>query len=169
MILATLAVVLALPAAAQCTWTPVWDGAYRMTALDASADGNDLWVATSWGLELYDASAFDAAGIELGFLRAEATDYPQFGREHVPFLSIVDVLMFNPIDAVADLLSRCQQVAPAKRAGARPWSLPLPIRPSAAISPRNGPPGPGFPCLQPRPGVRPPLRRSRPQFPPAFC
>ncbi|MFA6957543.1 MAG: hypothetical protein WC538_16850 [Thermoanaerobaculia bacterium] len=56
MILAMLALVFAIPAAAQCVWTPVWDGAYRMTALDAAADGNDLWVTTSWGLELYDAS-----------------------------------------------------------------------------------------------------------------
>jgi len=56
MIFATLALALAVPAAAQCTWTPVWDGAYRMTALDDAADGNDLWVATSWGLELFDAS-----------------------------------------------------------------------------------------------------------------
>lgn len=55
-LLALLALLAAYPAAAQCAFTPVFDGAYRSTALDASADGNDLWVATSWGLELYDAS-----------------------------------------------------------------------------------------------------------------
>ena len=55
-VLATLLALAARPAAAQCVWTPVYDGAYRMTALDASIDGADLWVATSWGLELFDAS-----------------------------------------------------------------------------------------------------------------
>lgn len=55
-ILATLLLLAALPAAAQCIWTPVYDGAYRTTALDTAIDGNDLWVATSWGLELFDAS-----------------------------------------------------------------------------------------------------------------
>jgi len=64
------------------------------------------------GLGLYDATAFHAAGIELAFLRAEATTYPQFQSAHVPFLSIVDVLMFNPADVVRDLLQGCRMVAP---------------------------------------------------------
>ncbi|MGK2859613.1 MAG: hypothetical protein ACSLFQ_20625, partial [Thermoanaerobaculia bacterium] len=54
--LVTLLLLAALPAPAECTWAPVYDSAYRMTALDTALDGNDLWVATSWGLELYDAS-----------------------------------------------------------------------------------------------------------------
>ena len=46
------------PAYPQCTLAPVYDGAYRGTALDTALDGDDLWVATSWGLALY-AAAFD--------------------------------------------------------------------------------------------------------------
>lgn len=34
----------------------VYDGAYRMTALDAALDGSRLWVATSWGIALHDLS-----------------------------------------------------------------------------------------------------------------
>ncbi|MBI2214514.1 MAG: hypothetical protein HYU52_12780 [Acidobacteria bacterium] len=55
-LIALLSFLVSLPALSQCVWTPVFDGAYRATALDAAVDGNDLWVATSWGLELYDAS-----------------------------------------------------------------------------------------------------------------
>ena len=65
------------------------------------------------GTSLYDAEAFAAAGIELQFLQSQATDYAQFGGEHLPFLSIVDVLMFNDAAQTADLLPRYDLIAPA--------------------------------------------------------
>lgn len=47
------------------------------------------------GRELYDAEAFARAGIELALVQSTPALYTQFGQPHVPFLSIVDVLMFN--------------------------------------------------------------------------
>jgi hypothetical protein len=47
------------------------------------------------GVELYAKEAFGARGVELQFLRARALEYPQLGNAFVPWLSIVDVLMFN--------------------------------------------------------------------------
>jgi hypothetical protein len=50
------------------------------------------------GMNLYDRNAFRAHGIELKFLRAKPFAYPQFGASFVPWLSIVDVLMFNTLE-----------------------------------------------------------------------
>lgn len=46
------------------------------------------------GTGLYDAEAFAAAGLELGFVRPRPPAYAQFDAPHVPNLSIADVLMF---------------------------------------------------------------------------
>lgn len=65
------------------------------------------------GTALYDAATFARAGIELGFVQPALTDYPQLGRPHVPLLSIIDVLMFNPIEQVRAMLDRHAIVQPA--------------------------------------------------------
>ena len=54
------------------------------------------------GLELYNGQDFQRAGIELQFIRARPWEYPQFGQPFVPWLSILDVLMFNPLEQVRD-------------------------------------------------------------------
>ncbi len=54
------------------------------------------------GTELYTREAFAGRGIALHFLKSRELEYPQFGQPFVPWLSIVDVLMFNPIDEVRD-------------------------------------------------------------------
>ena len=56
------------------------------------------------GTELYAKQDFAARGIELQFLMPRSFDYPQFGKPFVPWLSIVDVLMFNPVEAVRNFL-----------------------------------------------------------------
>lgn len=57
--------------------------------------GATHYLNASGGRALYDAASFAAAGVELGFVEPESTHYRQFDAPHVPFLSIVDVLMFN--------------------------------------------------------------------------
>lgn len=52
------------------------------------------------GTELYAHAAFAARGIDLHFLRARPLAYPQSGAPFIPWLSIVDVLMFNPLETV---------------------------------------------------------------------
>lgn len=51
------------------------------------------------GLELYSRSEFQRRGIDLKFVRSGPFEYPQFGGDFVPWLSIIDVLMFNSLDA----------------------------------------------------------------------
>lgn len=70
-----------------------------------AALGADTYVNPIGGTELYGREDFAAHGIDLRFLRARPLEYPQFGAQFgdspfVPWLSIVDVLMFNPLDTV---------------------------------------------------------------------
>lgn len=66
--------------------------------------GATKYVNAIGGLDLYDRRRFAVAGMELSFLKAKSVPYPQFGGEFVPFLSILDVLMFNAPDDVGRLL-----------------------------------------------------------------
>ncbi len=54
------------------------------------------------GMELYSPEDFRLDGIELRFVRSRPFEYPQLGAPFVPSLSIIDVLMFNPTEAVRD-------------------------------------------------------------------
>ena len=66
------------------------------------AHGATCYVNPIGGLELYDKATFAEHGVKLQFLRARLPEYPQLGGPHVPALSILDVLMFNPVEAVRD-------------------------------------------------------------------
>lgn len=58
-------------------------------------EGAAVYVNAIGGAAIYAAEEFDARGISLRFLRPHLTRYPQWGAPHLPWLSIVDVLMFN--------------------------------------------------------------------------
>lgn len=60
----------------------------------------ETYINAIGGTELYDREHFAARGITLNFIRAKPITYPQFGNECVPWLSILDVLMFNPREVV---------------------------------------------------------------------
>jgi hypothetical protein len=57
------------------------------------------------GVALYDKNAFKAEGIDLLFAKSEPVVYGQGGGPFVPWLSIVDVMMFNPAEKVAEFLA----------------------------------------------------------------
>jgi len=58
------------------------------------------------GVKLYRQEVFQARGITLRFLSADDERYMQGGDKWIPFLSIIDVLMFNSIEAVQRLLGK---------------------------------------------------------------
>lgn len=64
------------------------------------AAGTDTYVNAIGGLDLYSRSEFAGRGIDLKFIKSTLFDYPQFEHPFVPWLSIIDVLMFNPRDVV---------------------------------------------------------------------
>jgi hypothetical protein len=80
-------------------------GAEKVMAI-CGASGATRYINPIGGTELYDKHEFARSGIELVFLRALPLEYPQFGAPHVPWLSIVDVLMFNPLAEVRGRLLR---------------------------------------------------------------
>jgi hypothetical protein len=65
----------------------------------------DIYVNPIGGVGLYAREAFQARGIELRFQRSDPFDYRQFGADFVPWLSIIDVMMFNPIDRISKCLA----------------------------------------------------------------
>lgn len=57
------------------------------------------------GLELYSKERFAKENIVLNFLKSNNFEYQQFGKEFVPWLSIIDVLMFNSIEEIQRILN----------------------------------------------------------------
>lgn len=64
------------------------------------AVGATTYVNPVGGMDLYSVQVFQSRGIELKFLCSRPFEYPQLGAVFVPWLSIVDVLMFNSRERV---------------------------------------------------------------------
>jgi hypothetical protein len=64
------------------------------------AAGADVYINSIGGVELYTKGDFRIQGIDLKFIKARQFEYAQFGDTFVPWLSIVDVLMFNSVDVL---------------------------------------------------------------------
>lgn len=71
----------------------------RVMAL-CEALGATVYVNPIGGVELYSVDEFKARGLQLQFLKSRPCVYPQFGNEFVPWLSIIDVMMFNAVDVI---------------------------------------------------------------------
>lgn len=70
-----------------------------------AAVGADTYVNAIGGIELYSKQAFREQGIDLKFMQSKPFEYPQFGDAFVPWLSIIDVMMFNPLDTIQTCIS----------------------------------------------------------------
>ena len=57
------------------------------------------------GLELYDSVFFEAQNIQLNFIKSKPVEYSQFKNEFVPWLSMIDVLMFNSNEKIKEFLN----------------------------------------------------------------
>lgn len=64
------------------------------------------YINAQGGVELYDKEYFREQGVHLHFLRPALPEYPQFGSDFVPGLSMIDVLMFNSPQRVCDMLEQ---------------------------------------------------------------
>jgi len=69
------------------------------------AIGANTYVNAIGGIELYSKGTFANKGIELKFIKSKPFEYDQLGNEFVPWLSIIDVMMFNPFDEIKECLS----------------------------------------------------------------
>ena len=57
------------------------------------------------GKELYRKEYFKKKGIELKFVSSQKVDYNQLSDEFVPWLSIIDILMFNDKQAIKEQIN----------------------------------------------------------------
>ena len=62
------------------------------------------------GMTLYSKDAFKKAGINLHFLKPYAETYRQFNDAFIPWLSIIDVMMFNGPEKICSMLNRYELV-----------------------------------------------------------
>jgi len=62
------------------------------------------------GTDLYQPEAFSEIGCELKFLKSHLIEYNQFNKQFVPFLSIIDVMMFNDIVSIKKLLNKFELI-----------------------------------------------------------
>lgn len=59
------------------------------------AVGATTYVNAIGGMELYSTEAFQEKNIDLKFIRSTSFEYQQFDNAFVPWLSIIDAMMFN--------------------------------------------------------------------------
>lgn len=62
------------------------------------------------GISLYNKEDFKRENIDLLFYRCNDIAYKQFNNEFVPWLSIIDVLMFNAIENVKEMLNKYELI-----------------------------------------------------------
>lgn len=58
------------------------------------------------GQELYNKEIFNINEITLSFIRTEPIHYTQFDDKFIPWLSIIDVMMFNSIKEIKNMLNK---------------------------------------------------------------
>ena len=65
----------------------------------------DIYINPIGGIELYDKKVFNNYNIQLEFLRSKSISYKQFNNEFIPWLSIIDVIMFNDVETISKFLN----------------------------------------------------------------
>ena len=66
----------------------------KVMALCKAVNG-DTYINSVGGVELYSQEVFKENNIDLKFIKSMPLEYPQFGANFIPWLSIIDVMMFN--------------------------------------------------------------------------
>jgi len=65
----------------------------------------DRYINPIGGLNLYDKKIFNSENIELSFIKSSEITYNQFNNDFVPWLSIIDVMMFNEKERITRFLN----------------------------------------------------------------
>lgn len=76
----------------------------KVLALSEAVNAN-AYVNAIGGMELYSKETFHEKGLDLKFIQSKPFEYQQFGHAFIPWLSIIDVMMFNPLDAIQTCIS----------------------------------------------------------------
>lgn len=68
--------------------------------------GASVYINAIGGQSLYSKEVFRQNSIELKFIEMRRLEYEQFQSKFVPNLSIIDVLMFNSVEGIKELLNQ---------------------------------------------------------------
>ncbi|MBS5979631.1 MAG: WbqC family protein [Dysgonomonas mossii] len=79
-------------------------GQDRVIAICKNLGAEDYYNAIG-GQELYQPKDFEKEGINLRFLSSNLVTYKQFNNDFIPWLSIIDVMMFNSLAEIQDMLN----------------------------------------------------------------
>ncbi len=66
----------------------------------------DAYINPIGGVSLYAKDHFSQEGINLSFLKSDEITYTQFGSSFAPWLSILDIMMFNTREIIAAMLDQ---------------------------------------------------------------
>jgi len=69
----------------------------------------EKYINSIGGIDLYSKDIFDKNNIELNFIKSQNIAYEQFNHDFVPWLSILDVMMFNSQEKIKGYLE-CYEV-----------------------------------------------------------
>jgi len=89
----------------ELTKTDTLKGEERVVEINKIMGANH-YINPIGGRSLYGKDVFYRQGIKLSFIQTKKITYKQFRSEHVPFLSIIDVLMFNTPEQVRGYLKQ---------------------------------------------------------------
>ena len=70
----------------------------------------DIYINAIGGQDLYDKESFKKACIDLKFIKNNSTPYTQFKNEFIPWLSILDVMMFNSVEEINKMLDNYELI-----------------------------------------------------------
>jgi len=80
------------------------DRAHRLVEI-CKRNNATMYINAIGGADLYEKNFFKNYEIELAFMKPKPIIYNQFKNDFVPWLSIIDVLMFNSIQEVQIMLN----------------------------------------------------------------
>lgn len=66
--------------------------------------GASVYINSIGGTSLYSSADFIKKGIDLKFIKSDPIEYDQLNKKFVPWLSIIDVMMFNPKEKISAYL-----------------------------------------------------------------
>jgi len=70
----------------------------------------DVYINAFGGQKLYSKEYFKENNIEIKFIKSNPITYKQFNNEFVPWLSIIDVMMFNSKEEIKEMLNKYELI-----------------------------------------------------------
>lgn len=73
-------------------------------------EGANSYINAIGGLELYSKDDFSKKGVMLNFLKPATIHYSQFQESFVPWLSIIDIMMFNSVEDIRKMIFKYELI-----------------------------------------------------------